>query len=507
MNPGLQRLFRQSVCLYVLFLIPTFILLAYAGQTDASISTHIGGTWQGLFWHFPGLNATGTRVVLDILTAIAVAGLGWLYFKGWRLLAGYPQAEGQFEQAQGQAEQRNLGRTVLIWAAVCGAVLLAVVPFHSSDVYGYLNRGFQQSLYHTNPYLTPVVNIPGWEHEPMFHAHWIYNPCPYGFFFAGLTAGLTALFGAHFLPALLAFKFLNWLLVLATTWLLLKMSQTLGHQRPWLAAFAFGANPLVLLHAVGNGHNDILMAFLLLSALALLGSKRQRWLSLPLLLLSVLVKYASLLAVPFVALYLLRKKDWQALLIGALVSLILLALMAAPYIDPHQAWPWADMLDNAGKPQHSVADMLARAVYYPLKWFHWPAQSMLDSLLRLLKPVFWGGFILFYARQLWTFARKEARLDTVIAETGMVMAVMVAFISAKFHPWYVVMFLPFLLLLPENNRWRQFGQTFSLFQLAGFTVFQNLPVISPLVLTILPAWLAFKRRSPFQTGQLESAEQ
>jgi hypothetical protein len=492
MNSGFNYILRRSLGLYGLFMLPTIILLVYTGQTDASISAHIGNTWQAGFWHFPGLGAKGSRVLLDVLTAFAVGGLGWLFYRGWHILAGQTEPLSELEQHQ-------LGRKVLLWTALCGGVLLAVVPFHSSDMYGYLNRGFQQSLYHTNPYLTPIAAISGWKQEPMFHAHWIYNPCPYGFFFAQLAAGITALCGRHFLLAFLAFKFLNWLLLLATTWLVLQLGKALRLERPWLAAYSFGANPLVLLHVMGNGHNDIVMVGLLMAALYVLSMRQGRWLALPVLVLSILVKYASLLALPFVGLYLLKQRDWRSILLGGAVSLLLLALLASVYVDPHQPWPWADMLDNAGKPQHSVVDMLASAVYYPLKWVHAPADAVAGRLFGLLKPLFWGGFVLFYLRQLWQFIRKDVDLGGVVAASGVVMTVMAAFISAKFHPWYAVMFLPLLLVLPESNRWRQFGQNFSLFQLAGFTIFQNLPVISPLVLTVLPAWLAFRHKSPFSS--------
>jgi hypothetical protein len=492
-SPG-SRWLKQSVGLYALFLLPTLLLIVCAGQSDASISAHMSGVWQAAFWHIPGLKPTASRVILDIVDAVVIAGLGWLFFQGWRYWAQAPLPENE------QARQR-LSRSVLVWVAVCGAVLLVVIPFHSSDMYGYLNRGFQQSVYATNPYLTPVVRIPGWQQNPLFHPHWIYNPCPYGFFFARLAGAMTALCGPSFVAAFLAFKALNWLSLLGTTALILHLGRRLGLQRPWLAAYAFGANPLILLHVMANGHNDILMVFLLMASLWALSTDRGRWASLPLLMLSVLVKYASLLALPFVALYLVQRRDFKALLGGGLLGLLLLAGLAAPYIDPHQAWPWADMLDNAGKPQHSLVDLLARAVYYPMKWGHGSAAEGMAWVLKVLKPIFWGGFALFYLRQIWVFARQKADLAAIILSTGVALAVMVALISAKFHPWYTVMFLPLLLLLPEGNRWRQFGQTFSLFQLAGFTIFQNLPVVSPLVLTVLPLVLAFRRKVLLPTKQ------
>ena len=158
------------------------------------------------------------------------------------------------------------------------------------------------------------------------------------------------------------------------------------------------------------------------------------------------------------------------------------------------------MLDNAGKPQHSLVDMLSQSVYYTVKWLHGPSHQRLDIALQILKPVFWLAFIGVYGCQLLKVIQQPFNRETLVKRIGLVMTVMIALVSAKFHPWYPAMFLPLLVLLPETSRLRQFGLTLSLFQLAGFTVFQNLPVFSELALTVLPLWLAFSNRSPFRAS-------
>jgi len=496
MTPKLHRWFKLNLGLYALFLLPTVLLLLYAGQSDKSISRHIDAAWQSAFWHFPGLGALASRIVLDVLTALAVAVLGGLFYTSLRQLTEESSQSGE----SGEIAETQRERSLLIWTAIYGAVLLAVIPFHSSDLYGYINRGFQQSLYHTNPYLTPVAILDHWQQDPVFHAHWIYNPAPYGFFFIQLTAFLTAVADRSFTAAFLMFKGLNWLLLLGCTGLMLSLSHRLNHPRAWLAAACFGLNPLVLLHVMGNGHNDILMVLLLLAALHQLGQDGNRWTALPLLTLSVLVKYASILALPFMLIYLYKQRDYHALRLGGLVSILLVGILVSLYVNFQSPWPWADLMTNAGKAQHSLVDMLSDAIYYPMKWLHLPAKAGAAVALQILKPLFWAGFIAYYAREVWKFSRQSVDFSQVVASTGITLTIMVALISAKFHPWYTVMFLPGLLLMPENSRWRQFGLWFSLFQLAGFTVFQNLPVISPLVLIGIPLWLAFRKRANFLPG-------
>lgn len=472
----MNTLLRQSAWLYALFLIPTVLWLLYGGRGEAALSRSIGDTWQAGFWHLPGLSENATRMVLDGLEWLAIAASGWIFIQGMCL----------------RSDETNDARLALRWTALCGLILLAVIPFHSSDMYGYINRGVQQSLYHTNPYAVTVSQIPGWQREPMFHDHWVYNPCPYGFFFAGLAKGLAMLAGHHFIAAFLLFKLLNVLALLGTTWLVGALAQLLGHARPWRCAWLFGANPLVLLHSIGNGHNDILMVFLLLLAFWVLGQKTRAWLALPLLALSVLTKYATVLAGPFMLLYLLKNRQFKPLGMGFLAALALILLLAAPYIN--QPWALSAMLDNAGKDQHSIIDMLADLIRYPARLFlhAQQARAIKDALLSGLKPLFLLVFTGFYGWQLVRFSRGEATLVRLIAAITRSLVALVVIASAKFHPWYVVMFLPAALVLPEGSRLRRFALMFSIFQLAGFTLLQNLPVFSVLLLTVLPLWMALK---------------
>jgi hypothetical protein len=235
------------------------------------------------------------------------------------------------------------------------------------------------------------------------------------------------------------------------------------------------------------------MVFLLLLALACLDTQKWNWSTLPLLMLSVLTKYASVLAVPFVLVYMFQQRKWNALVWGGLLAVLLAVLLAIPYVELGHHWPWAALLDNAGKSQHSIADMLARMVYYPAKWLKLgDAKMVMEAFLKEIKPLLWAVFVLFYAWQGIRFLKRQQSFTSLVAGIALVMTVMAAFVSAKFHPWYVVMFLPLALLLPEKLWLRRFAVWFSVFQIAGFTLLQNVHVINVLLLTVLPLMLSLK---------------
>lgn len=477
-----RRFFRFSMGLYAFFLIPTLLWFLYKGPGDANLSRSIGDAWQASFWHFPGLSETVSRYVMDAFTWIVVGLVTWLFYEGYCLL-----------NAIRPSELPEFRKKILAWVGISALVLLAVIPFHSSDLYGYLNRGFQQSAYHTNPYLTPIANIPNWQQLSLLHAHWQYNPCPYGFFFAWWVKCITSMANHSFVFAFLMMKTVNVFFLMGTTALIVLLARQLNQPRPWLSAYLWGANPLVLLQVMGNGHNDIMMVFLLLLAFTALLFPAWSVLVLPLLMLSVLVKYASILAVPFVLVYLIQQRQWKALAGGVLISIGLVYVLALPYVSSGEAWPWHALLDNAGKSQHSLADLIARLIYYPAKLLHIPnPKHVMASALIWIKLVLFGGFAVFCAWMGWQFIQQKQSFAKLIASIAVVMTLLVTVVSAKFHPWYVVMFLPLVLVLPESTRLRRFGIWFSVFQIAGFTLLQNVHILNVLVLTLLPLYLSLR---------------
>ena len=105
-------------------------------------------------------------------------------------------------------------------------------------------------------------------------------------------------------------------------------------RRPWLALYLTGWNPLLLFHLVANGHNDGLLALLLLLALRVLigGSEQKAWLSGPVLAMSVLVKYASVLAAPFMFVWFAKTRQYRQLALGILAGVAVVALFAGQAI-------------------------------------------------------------------------------------------------------------------------------------------------------------------------------
>lgn len=492
---GLDRLGISMTVSLLSLLFPTVLLLSFCLQTQASISTYITQAWQAGFWVFPGLTQKMSTYLADAVLFLSIAASGVLFVRGDRLL--------QQDHRKDNQDERAVFFRIIFWASLMGVLLVWVIPFHSRDLYGYINRGAQQVFFNANPYITTVGEL-DWKSNPMFHNHWLNNPCPYGFYYALVMRFITQLGAGYFFWTFLLFKGLSLIIHLATTVLLYMFAREFPGLHPNRVAYLYAWNPLILLHCVANGHNDALLAFLLLLALYMAFFAKSRLLSFPVLVVSVLTKYSSVLALPFFMIYAWRNPPRKPWLISALVAVLIGVALAIPYMQDGGilAFPWDRLLENVGKSQHSIQSMLARAIAYGghvlLKT---NANILLADSRTILKPVFLLGFVAFYGlllRQAWQKLLTMQALITAIVQ-AMMFFILIA--SAKFHAWYFAMVFPMALLLPEKSPWFRIAVLISIVQLFAFTPLENLHILNALLLIVLPiAWVLYDTVKPRASG-------
>jgi hypothetical protein len=261
-----------------------------------------------------------------------------------------------------------------------------------------------------------------------------------------------------------------------------------------------------LLHAIANGHNDGMVALTLLGALGYFLSPslfylQKRWATLPMLTLSIFTKYLPVLTTPFFCVAFLKEKRWKDLILGNFVSFGVVLVLAWPYIQDGQPWPWQAMLDNAGISQHSLSSMIYRIFFYSGKLV--PSfQALLPFIKNAIKLVSLGGFALFYGWLGVCFLRNRTltgknideknRLSYFVWVITFVLVVFVVFVSAKFNAWYLGMFFPLVLLLEEGTWLRRFVMVLGAFQMLAFTPLENLHVGNYLILTLVPLLISLK---------------
>lgn len=484
----IETLGQKMALTYAVLLVPSVFLLIHSVQSGISLSDLVSSAWKIPLLQSEVLSAKTLRIVADGTCFLMIALAGLWYVQGWRGLSKL--------QTSDRWTAPSL-KKLLTWVAICGLCLVAVIPFHSRDLYGYINRGTQQAFYNLNPYLFTVSDIPDWQTDPMFHSHWVSNPCPYGFFFALLAKGLVALSFKHFWAAFLLFKLVSLGVHLGTTALVYRLSAQLNLASPWLNAYLYGMSPLMLLHLVGNGHNDGLVALTLLGAFSLALSRRWNGAAWPVLVASILTKYLAVLAAPFLAVLAWRRYGWQAVFLGGTFGVLMLFILSWPYVATAPGglagFPWDRMQENATLAQHSFHAMVNRLVLYGGKAVPILLGSK-DAINGGVKVVLLGGFGLFYLGALWRYLRAgTARLaEAWVRWVSAAMVLVLVLVSPKFHGWYLGMVFPLVLLMAEGGFLRRFVLGMTLVQLVGFTPLENLHIGNYLILTVAPFLWAWK---------------
>ncbi|WP_373530985.1 hypothetical protein [Vampirovibrio sp.] len=392
------------------------------------------------------------------------------------------------------------------WSGVLWAVLAVLIPaFHSTDIYGYINRGWQQLHYGLNPYVFTIDHIPNWHADPMITNHWVNNPSPYGFLYLLIAKLLCWVGQGNKALTVLVFKGFNALLYLGTAALIWLGARHLEQKGPdtvrerfnpnW-AVYLYLWNPLVLIHSLGNGHNDMLMGFFVtLAALsALLGG--WFWI-LPALMAATLIKYGALVILPLAFLFLLKNKAWVALGAGLALAILVFAVTGLPYLPDWRQFHLAEINHNAFVSHGSLHSFVYSLFKYIDKTILPALHPHREWVRGILKNGLLGAYALFFAGLCWRrFRQSGYPASQWIQDALLVMAVLIGLISLKFYPWYLGMFFPLVFYLPHEHWLRRLLIPLSCAQLFSITFIGQAHLLNFLVMTALPIlWFLWKQKT------------
>jgi alpha-1,6-mannosyltransferase len=160
-------------------------------------------------------------------------------------------------------------RVVLVWWT---APLVLAPPMFSRDVYSYLAQG--ALVWHgLDAYAVGPVALGANPLVAQVHPLWLTTPAPYGPVFLGLAAAVVGITGTHLVAGVLGMRLVALVSVVALAYVVPRLAQRSGAD-PGTALWLGVLNPLVLVHAVAGGHNDMLMVALLAAGLLLASTGR-----------------------------------------------------------------------------------------------------------------------------------------------------------------------------------------------------------------------------------------
>ncbi len=414
-------------------------------------------------------------------------------------------------------------------------IMIWMQPVTTTDLYGYIARGYLSVHFHQNPMTTAASYLPG--------GVMVDRPAsPYGPGWLMIAALFSWISGENLLLNMLLFKALAGISVLIALALVDQLAKRLFPERRLRIAVLFGWSPLLFFESVGNGHNDIVMVVCVLAAFALMLRGRPQF-AFAFLVIGAVIKYVSAFFVPLWLVYELRHRAltspmrieeratsgllgrfgwlrrtvswfiaeldfWAAarILVPAIITGGVISFAAyAPY--------WAGVQTFTGLGQQ------LRPLYYngsivqfitaPLELFVQPAQyPALDKTVRL---VFYALFVIYatiQTKRLWTLGVEAEIQDFITASAKITFAALVL-ITFWFQPWYIVWLLPLAALARESFVRRQ-GTLISIGALLTYAVSNFLLVGTPgigrdLFVQFFEALLTFSpllllRAAPYEQG-------
>lgn len=281
--------------------------------------------------------------------------------------------------------RRRLSWRWLVAVAVLG---ISAYPMFSYDLFNYLFNAKMVWIYQANPHVQTAIEFSA---DPMLRfMQNIHTPAPYayGWTAASLLPGL-AWFSTKFTLAFWAMKTFIAAFWLGQLWILRQLVNKLFPKESW-RFWLFALNPLMLVETLINGHNDVVMMFLaLLSYWFLLHSKKIK--SILLLLLSISIKYVTVVLLPVFTFHLRGGK----LDIPLWASVALLTIM---FVRPDQlhSWYliWAFSFAVLAKPKWLVAVFTALTFGALLRYAPYIYYGHWDPPVYFIRNLIWAGLLL-----------------------------------------------------------------------------------------------------------------
>ncbi len=194
-----------------------------------------------------------------------------------------------------------LRRSVFLFPALFGMIMVWMQPVTTTDLYGYVARGYLYAQLHQNPMITKATLLPGGLTVDR-------PPSPYGPAWMVVTALVSEVAGNNLLANMLLYKLIGFVGVIAAIWLVDYLARKLYPERRLRIIVLFGWCPLLIFDAIGNGHNDIIMMVFVLAAFALMLNRHARA-AFVFLVLGALTKYVSAVFIPLWLVYELRAES------------------------------------------------------------------------------------------------------------------------------------------------------------------------------------------------------
>lgn len=233
------------------------------------------------------------------------------------------------------AKRKRISKKTIVKVLLTTVIILFIsYPAFSYDIFNYIATAKITFFYRENPYVLMPIEITG---EPMLaFMHAANKTALYGPSWIILTFFPHVLSFNNLVMAILSFKLFVLFFYLGTCYLIWNFSK-----KNTYSLLFFALNPLVLIETLISAHNDIVMIFFAFFSFYLLSKKRFIF-ALCAILISVLIKYATIILLPIFAVVFWnslrnKKTDFSKIFKYAFLGMIFIFLLS-PIRE--EMYPW-----------------------------------------------------------------------------------------------------------------------------------------------------------------------
>jgi hypothetical protein len=372
-------------------------------------------------------------------------GLGLLFYAFWRIM----NIVHKISQENSETA-KALRAWVLGIGVLSGMILIGLYPISALDVALYVVRARLWAFYGGSPMLAVPADYP---QDPYVGLSGEYDNevSPYGPAWE-LIAQVPIRLGLFDIGSgILAMKVIS---LIAYIGMAVLIGWYARQDKPHfkvsrLTAMTFFAlNPLVLMEAIGNGHNDIVMLALMTLGLVLWQRGQWKWATLA-LTLATLIKITGLILMPLFGIaVLVAAPNWRSrILRGLIMAAIFLITAGTAY---RLTGPFPDVFVGA---QHVMFDRWGYTPVYMLRVIARELFSPADVATSVVANASRLVFIIYYV---YLFIRVAQRKMTLI-QAGFLAYFTQLLLGTTFRIWYPLWLIPFAALnLNSRTYWRTF---------------------------------------------------
>jgi alpha-1,6-mannosyltransferase len=338
--------------------------------------------------------------------------------------------------------------------------LLVGMPLASSDLYSYAAQA-QLARHGLDPYTTTPADLPAVDLGKFLDNvawKWVDTPSPYGPLWVAVSKWVAAATGNHALISVLLLRLLPFGAVLLTARLLPVLAHRFA-KRADLALWVAVANPLILVHAVGGGHNDAVMVALIVAGLVLITRPQASWrlfaAGVAILTLAAAVKSPGLVAIGFaVPIYLADRPNWNwrdCARFSAGAVAIAVAVFAAVSLVAGVGLGWVKQVSSGVPVINFMSLPTLLAVLYRTAIGAAHAGTLVDGTVRTFRTVGTVASLLVLVG-LWLRAvrgRLDRRAATRLLAIGLLSIVV---LGPAVQPWYFTWALAIIAVLVARPR-------------------------------------------------------